>query len=125
MDLHPLDRAQLLHGDLRAVRDAGGKAGRRRLVPELQIELAGDGPDLPLAESRIAQWSRDAELLRGRMAGTIVADVVARVAVGDGAACFLARHALADLEQGVFAEKAAVAVVANVLFERELSGFDD
>ncbi|MBW3607541.1 MAG: hypothetical protein KY463_04170, partial [Actinobacteria bacterium] len=57
----PFDHAQLLIRDLAEVRDAGGQAGRCRLVPGRQPGLPGELADLGFRQPGLVERTPDAE----------------------------------------------------------------
>ena len=79
-------------GDGDAVREPRGQAGRGRLVPGGEPQLARPGADLGLGEPRLQQRRAHGVLRGGHGAGAVVAHVVGVGAVEHGAQAALARH---------------------------------
>ena len=111
--LGPLDPGQAGRGDLDAIGDPGGQAGRGRLVGGAQAEAAGGLADLGLGQAGRHQRGEHAAGGRGPLAGPVVAQVVGVGPDGQGEALGAGQGA-EHLEQLVLAEEAAVGAVAQV-----------
>ena len=114
-----------LDRDGRSVRDAGGQAGLRGLVPCGQIHLAGQRADFRLRQVGFDHRAADSVLLGGVQPGAEVAQVVGVGSVGDvRVALFLGVVNEVGVEF-VLAEEAAVGIVGGVVVALDLVGLYD
>src|SRR5438876_10034503 len=120
----PLDRAELLVGNVVVIRNPRRQTGGGRFVPRRQAGPFGWRPDLVLCEVHFVERTADAEFARCLPSRPVIAAIVGVVAVDDDGAPFR-RDAGKVGVQLVFAVIAAVDRVGTILGSIELACVDD
>ena len=122
--LRGLDPGQRLQGHLGPVRDAGGEARERGLVPVGQPEPPCGGADVRLGHTGLQQREADPPPDGGAVPRPVVAGVVGVRAIGEVRQPEPGTDGFERPEQLLLAVEAAVRAVAPVGLELHLAGVD-